>query len=220
MTDHGTSVRATLDAWRGQQADRLDPLRFHFIEALERRAAGHDGEVRRILDERLAGLIASYARDLKKAARGRCKAPMAVPDTPARGALAALAELIAGNAAARGSNPATDGMPSRSAIFPELEALGEFRDIWSAARTRSQMRQSLEQVPSNAGPLNSGALVHRAITLMRELSPGYLQHFLSYIDVLSCMEQMNGGGPLPAKNAPHAASTRKRTRAKPRSPRE
>lgn len=220
MTDRGTSARATLDAWREQRADRLDPLRFHFIEALERRAGRHDGEARRLLDDRLAGLIASYASDLEKAAPGKRDAAGTVPDAPARGALAALTQLIADNAAARGSNATTGSTASRPATFPELEALGEFREIWSAARTRSQVRQSLEQVPSNAGPLNSGALVHRSITLMRELSPDYLQHFLSYIDVLSCMEQMNSDGPLMAKNAPHAASTRKRTRAKPRSPRE
>ena len=55
------------------------------------------------------------------------------------------------------------------------------------------MRQSLEQVPGNAGPLNSSSLVHRSLSLMRELSPGYLQQFLSYVDALSWMEQMNGG---------------------------
>ena len=43
-----------LDAWREQGADRLDPVRFHFIEALERRAAGHSGEARRILDDRVS----------------------------------------------------------------------------------------------------------------------------------------------------------------------
>jgi len=53
---------------------------------------------------------------------------------------------------------------------------------------------------------------------MRELSPGYLQQFLSYVDTLSWMEQMSDGGALAAKDGPRAVSTRKRTRGKPRAP--
>ncbi|WP_163220221.1 DUF2894 domain-containing protein, partial [Citrobacter freundii] len=45
-----------LDSWRASGADRLDRLRFCFIEALHRRAAGQTGEARRILDGRLAEL--------------------------------------------------------------------------------------------------------------------------------------------------------------------
>jgi Protein of unknown function (DUF2894) len=101
-----------------------------------------------------------------------------------------------------------------------LEALGEFRKIWSELRTDSQVRQSLEQVPTDAGPLNSGSLVHRSLTLMRELSPGYLQQFLSYVDTLSWMEQMNDGGALMTKEGPRTGSARKRARAKPRGHRE
>ena len=78
------------------------------------------------------------------------------------------------------------------------------------------MRQSLEQVPSNAGPLNSSALVHRAVTLMRELSPGYLQHFLGYVDDLTSLEQMNVPAPQVASEAPAAASSRKRAPRKAR----
>ncbi|ERI30971.1 PF11445 domain protein [Burkholderia cenocepacia BC7] len=53
MTDDATQVRATLDAWREQGADRLDPVRFHRIDALERRAAVLDGAARALLDARL-----------------------------------------------------------------------------------------------------------------------------------------------------------------------
>ena len=87
---------------------------------------------------------------------------------------------------------AASGLP-HSASYPELPALDYFREVWSKVRTEKQMRQSLEQVPGNAGPLNSSSLVHRALSLMREVSPGYLKQFLSYVDALSWMEQMNGG---------------------------
>jgi hypothetical protein len=205
--DVETSTRAILDAWREQNADRLSPTRFHFIEALERRAAGYDGEARRILDDRLSKLLETYAENLAIAASNVDHAD-STTGAPVRGALGGLIDHITNDAALRPSS------------FPTLEALDGFRKIWSEVRTDSQVRQSLEQVPANAGPLNSGNLVHRSLKLMRELSPGYLQQFLSYIDTLSWLEQMNAGGALAAKDGARAVTARKRARAKPREHRE
>jgi len=75
----------------------------------------------------------------------------------------------------------------------EPEVLTDLRQIWSAMLVRSQIQQSLATPsPSDAGPLNSATLVHRALALMREQSPGYLQHFLAYADTLSWLEHMGG----------------------------
>lgn len=217
MSNTGTRARAILDAWREQGADSLNPLRFHFIEALERRATGHDGEARRLLDERLSKLIEAYAGDLEIAASNvEASDSATTPGAPARAALGGLIDHIANTVAARGDDPSASDATLQPSAFPALEALDEFRKIWSGVRTGSQMRQSLEQVPANAGPLNSGSLVHRSLTLMRELSPGYLQQFLSYVDTLSWMEQMNDGGALGAKEGPRAVSTKKRARGKSR----
>ena len=119
---------------------------------------------------------------------------------------------------ARGDDLVARDAAPQPAALPSLAALDEFRKIWSEVRTDSQVRQSLEQVPANAGPLNSGSLVHRSLTLMRELSPGYLQQFLAYVDTLSWMEQMRDGGALAAKEEPRSVSARKRVRGKPRMP--
>jgi hypothetical protein len=206
-----------LDAWREQNADRLNPLRFHFIEALERRAAAHGGEARRILDDRLSALIEAYADDLEIAVSKVDAADIAsTPCAPARGALGGLIDHITNYAATRDDDLAASDATPQLSIFPKLEALDEFRKTWSEVRTESQVRQSLEQVPTNAGPLNSGSLVHRSLTLMRELSPGYLRQFLSYVDTLSWIEQMSDGGALAAKDGPRAVSARKRARGKPR----
>jgi hypothetical protein len=210
-----------LDAWREQDADRLDPIRFHFIEALERRAAGHGGEARRILDDRLSKLIEAYADDFQKAApKASDTNSVTSPSASARGAIGGLIDYIGSQAARHGGDRAVGDMTPRPALFPALEALDEFKKIWSRVRTESQLRQTLEQAPTNAGPLNSGNLVHRSITLMRELSPEYLQQFLSYVDALSWIEQMNDGGALAAKNAPRAVNARKPARRKPRERRE
>lgn len=197
----------------------MSRVRFHRLDALERRAASHDGEVRRLLDARLTELIAAYAADLETAAF-----PIATRDedaaanTPASDAIGALVDYIAEQAALR-DEIATDAATPRPA-FPELAALDDFRKLWSAVRVENQTRVSLEQVPTDAGPLNSGALVHRSLTLMREVSPGYLQHFMAYVDALTWLERMSDDGVLASDDTSQAAANGKRTRDKPRKRRE
>jgi hypothetical protein len=211
------AARATLDAWRERGADHMDPMRFHFIEALDRRAAGHSGEARRILDDRLASLLTAYAEDLEKAAFtvddvGAADSAAQL-GTPARGALGELLDHIAGRATtAKADGPAAGHVAPQSARWPEPEVLDYFREVWSRLSTERQLRQSQQQVPGNAGPLNSSSLVHRSLSLMRELSPGYLQQFLSYVEALSWMEQMSWGAALPGKEVPRATGAKKGTR--------
>ncbi|CAE6806552.1 hypothetical protein R75465_05195 [Paraburkholderia aspalathi] len=195
----------------------MDPIRFHFIEALDRRAASHSGEARRLLDERLSKLIEAYAVDLERAASEAGDADTkASSGDPTRGALAGLIDYIANHAPADDDGLTAGSATPRPSSYPELEALDYFRETWSKVRSEKQLRQSLKKAPGNAGPLNSSSLVHRSLSLMRELSPGYLQQFLSYVDALSWMEQMNGGSALPAKETPRATSAKKNTRGKSR----
>ncbi|ARF87504.1 DUF2894 domain-containing protein [Burkholderia cenocepacia] len=209
MTDDATQVRATLDAWREQGADRLDPVRFHRIDSLERRAAVLDGAARALLDARLATLIDGFAALVASAdddAEVTREMGQAATSRPARGALAALVEGLA-----------RDPQADRRGLDPEL--VDYFRTMWSKVRTEQQYRQSLDQVPRNAGPLNSNSLVHRSFATMRELSPDYLQQFLSYVDALAWLEDLAGGGAQPEKEAPRAKAAkpaRKTTRTKAR----
>lgn len=198
----------------------MSRVRFHRIDALERRAAGHDGDVRRLLDARLAELIAAYAADLETAAStvvARDDDSVAA-DASTSDALSGLLGYLAEQAALR-DEVAADAATPRPA-FPELAALDDFRQLWSAVRVENQTRVSLEQVPTDAGPLNSGALVHRSLTLMRELSPGYLQHFMAYVDALTWLERMSDDGVLALEDTTQAAANGKRTRDKPRKRRE
>ena len=204
MTGDATHVRATLDAWREQGADRLDPVRFHRIDALERRAAALEGDARALLDARLATLLEGFAEVVARA--GKTATASGAAGAPMRGALAELVERLA-----------RDAQADRRGLDPEL--VDYFRTIWSKVRTEQQYRQSLDQVPRNAGPLNSNSLVHRSLATMRELSPAYLQQFLSYVDALAWLEDLAGGGAQPEKEAPRAKTAkpaRKVTRAKAR----
>ncbi|ARM05416.1 hypothetical protein BOC59_33650 [Burkholderia pseudomallei] len=273
MDDVAARAQHTLDAWRERGADRLDPVRFRFIDALRRRAAAHGGDARRLLDARLATLIDAYAADLRRAesngdacecagAPAPAPAPASSsssstspaptptapsttttspaassPAEPARGPLAALLDYIGSRErptasapdetrAAPASPTASPTASGRVALRAEPELLDYFRETWSKLSADSQLRASLEQVPKNAGPLNSSSLVHRSLSLMRELSPEYLRQFLSYVDALSWLQQMNGDeaatgdeaarGAVGGGSASASASAKKNTRKRSR----
>lgn len=266
VDDVAARAQHTLDAWRERGADRLDPVRFRFIDALRRRAAAHGGDARRLLDARLAALIDAYAADLRRAESNgdACECagapaptpapasssssssstspaptpaapsttttspPASSPAEPARGPLAALLDYIGSRERPTASAPdetraapASPTASGRVALRAEPELLDYFRETWSKLSADSQLRASLEQVPKNAGPLNSSSLVHRSLSLMRELSPEYLRQFLSYVDALSWLQQMNGDEAATGDEAARGAvgggasakkSTRKRSR--------
>ena len=183
-------------------------MRFRFIEALERRAAGETGELRRVLDERLGSLLSAYADDLAKAPVS-AKTPCAATSRP----LGELLDYLTSQAARREGDVAVFDPTPGSSARPALPALEGFRKTWSAVRSESRLRQSLAFVPTNAGPLNSAALVHRSMALMRELAPGYLRHFLAYVDDLSWLEQISVGAA--GKSGVRPDGTKKRVRKKP-----
>lgn len=199
--DPHSNLAATIDAWRERGAHSFDPVRFRFIEALATRAANRGGPVRRILDDKLAKLLTAYADDLEKARgaqnnTGHCAAAPAcatAPDAlPSRGALAELVDHIGRHASAH-----EDGRPSGDLALgvgppAELKTLRYFRSTWSRLSAHRRLTQSLAKMPENAGPLNSHHLVHQSLALMRDLSPEYLDRFMSYVDALLWLEQANG----------------------------
>lgn len=219
---------ATLQAWRERGDDRLDPVGFHFIEALARRAATHNGAARALLDARLAQLLDAHAARIAAAgttgaiacggerddpaAPADCASLAPTPPATTRGPLAELAAYLA-YPGAPGEDPDAIAAQARRDAYPDLPALDGLREIWSGLSADRQVRQSQEQVHKNAGPLNSNQLVHRALSLMRELSPGYLQQFVTYTETLAWMEQMTAAAAPPTKEAPRAAA-KKSTRAK------
>jgi hypothetical protein len=233
-------IGATLAAWRARGADRLQPARFRLIDALARRASRFDGDARRLLDARLTALIADYSREIERAdaermtsntdseparhtpdAAGRTAAHRAPP----RSALGELVDLLASRRPVAPGPQAATLAPSpiaRDDASSDHPMLDYFRETWSRFSTEKHLRESLAQVPDNAGPLNSNSLVHRSLSLMRELSPGYLRQFLAYVDALSCMEQVagpatpTGGAAAPTAATQRAAGAKKSARGKAR----
>lgn len=206
--------RARLDAWRQAGADRADPVRFCLIDAMARRGAGFDGEARRLLDARLAALVAAYGEAIERDAAGEASVCEASPSpTGALADLSALTARLARGAdvhacppAASPTAPTAPTSPTPSNTLPrgaaaEPALADYFRDTWARVSVERQLRQSQAHVPDNAGPLNTNHLVHRALSLMREVSPGYLEQFLSYVDALSWLEGMHAIPLVPERKA-------------------
>jgi hypothetical protein len=184
---------ARIAAWRESGDHRFDPVRFHFIEALAARSAAHEGEARRLLDDRVASLVADYGAALEAARAANGDAAQPPEKLPAcRGPLALLVEQVARQARSAGDGPAVG----------ELKTLGYFRSTWARLSAERRLTQSLAKVPENAGPLNSHHLVHRSLTLMRDLSPEYLNRFMSYVDTLLWLDQASAGTGTAAPESP------------------
>lgn len=150
-----------------------------FAAALARRAEAHAGAARALLDARLAAL-----------AQAPSDSPQpCLPKPRPRGPLGELADAFA-----------PQGQPR------ELQALRRYRGTWSRLSAEQRLHQALAHVPPQAGPLNSHHLVHRALLLMRETSPEYLQHFVAQVDALLWLDQMLA----PALPSKASAKTAKR----------
>jgi len=189
-----------LQTCREQGLHRIDPVRFAFIEALARRSAGHAGEARRLLDERLARLVDAYARQAQEA--GQAHEGGQNPDAARKGGTGGGLRGLLDRLEA--------GRTALSEAGGDADVLDYFRTLWAGLRVGSELRQAMENVPENAGPLNSIHLVHQSLQLMHELAPDYLRHFLSYADTLSCLERMSGADLLLAKGVPSRGESPKK----------
>lgn len=203
-------VHARLAAWREQGADRIDPLRFALMAAMARRALRHEGLVRKQLDVRLQELADAYAGLL--ADQPEATLPRHADESPMQQVLAQFANA-----------PRLDGVPQAVSMaharaetivadIAPMPALDEFQQLWSRIRIDSLLRQCLDSLPEDAGPLHSRVLAYRAMTLMRDVSPEYLQHFVAYADVLTWMEHA-AGKVVASGDADGAAMARKPARA-------
>lgn len=205
-------------ALRMSGAEQLDPVRFHFIEALARRLRQHEGAVGRLLDGRLSEALAACSRHIEHrrnearqtVLRSSGQHPeaaealqrlFAASDFGGIGRLIArleerdrrspLADLV--RTGAQGLAPGDGGGTSEAseARGPrcELKSLRHFHNTWSQRSADRQVAQAVERAPANAGPLNSHMLVLRSLAAMRDISPDYLNRFVSYADTLLRLEQ-------------------------------
>ena len=236
MSDPG----ATMAALRARGAERFDPVRYRFIEALARRAQAYGGEARRVVDGKLAEAVAEYGKGFEQAegeARktlGRLSAEF--PDAAEElgeiyrtGDFGGLRRVAAKLEGQYRCGPLTDLVGSMAQQAPEktgstaanhdgtnagpgaeLKSVRYFGDTWSKLGTNQRLTQALAQGPENAGPLNSHLLVLKSLETMRDISPDYLNRFMSYVDALLWLDQAGGTGVAMPRNAVRGEGDKRR----------
>lgn len=233
------SFATAIEALRTQGAERFDAAGFRFIEALARRAAAQPEDARRLLEHRLDSALAQFRGRLEQAreaadealARTTTRFPAAADalrrcyeatDFAALQRLATRLETRGGPGPlaallAHAGQPATSPQASVAAGGPvthpqrELKSLRHFRRTWSKLSVDRQFSHAVARAPDNAGPLNSHHLALQALTQMRELSPAYVEQFISYIDALQWLDEANAGrSSARAKGTPRTDRQRKR----------
>ncbi|MES2536021.1 MAG: DUF2894 domain-containing protein [Pseudomonadota bacterium] len=230
--DSSADFNTLIASLRTAGADRFDPVRLHYIEVLARRAEAHDGNVKRMLDARLAQALAAFAERFEKAQsdaretiarivqhfphaaeelqrffaasdfKGLKRFIATLETSGQHTSLSALVRQLEQHAP-ENSHTRLEGIAGSR---PELKTIRNFRNTWSKLSADKQVTQALEQAPRNAGPINSHMLVLRSLALMRDISPDYLNRFMSYADTLLCLDQCE-------KEKPGAPKKRQGTKA-------
>ena len=210
-------LQAAMDAY----GRRLAAARQSAAEALAQAAARHPQAADELQALFAAGDLAGLTRRI--GALDACAGP---------GPLAGLLAYMAGQGDGAGQGGAAEPPPATPVAAPavaigtgeapsgtvsparELKSLRYFRSTWSRLSAEQQLAQALAQAPENAGPLNSHLLVLRALQLMQEVSPDYLQRFMSYADTLLWLEQVDDlSGAVKRRNETAAPASRKGARS-------
>jgi hypothetical protein len=178
---------------RSADAPRFDPARFHYLEVLSRRAGAATGALQPILQAKLDTALADYSQRL-----GQAQGLRRPVSNRGAGPLAELNHYIR-HATQQGHHHGPR---------PELKSVRGFREVWSKIAAIDHMDQAMVRGPENAGPLNPHMLVLRSLALMRQLSPDYLQRFLSHVDSLLWLDQEN------QKHTPAEAKPARKSRPK------
>jgi hypothetical protein len=207
--------RQQIASLRESGAQQLDPLRLHYLEVLCEHALAHQGLVKSILENKLARAVEDFKHRLEQvqtpSPAGDSTAQVA-PPVPPRESLGDLVRSMAQHAPEK-SDAGLQGMVPAG---PELKSVRMFRNTWSKLSADKQLNKALDQAPKNAGPINSHMLVLRSLALMREISPDYLNRFISYADTLVCLEQAEKAKYAMPKNSAQAQSAKKPKARRPR----
>jgi len=185
--------RTRLNALRECGVDRIAPVRFAYLCALAHRAVDQPEPIRQLLTTKIA-------REAEALAAWHCSSIIAPDEQADVSAISPLAELLTyieehGVAPSGANHPSSAVRPTphpktetRATPAQELKSVAYFRNTWSTLSTEQQLTQTLAQAPENAGPMNSQHLVLRALKVMRDHAPDYLQGFMSYVDTLIWLE--------------------------------
>jgi hypothetical protein len=155
-----------------QEAAQLDPVGWHYIQALAERTRTQKGPAQALLQAKLHMSLSQLQARL--AAHKKLHTPP-IGRTPSP--LSALLQDMSAPTDERPLSPSGHGRMDNPRV-------AQFRQQLGKINVQKQVTQAIAQAPQNAGPINSHMLVLRSLGLMRDLSPDYLNRFMGYVDTL------------------------------------
>lgn len=192
----------TLESLRAEGADRHDPVRYRYLEVMAERLPHQPPAVQQVLAQRLQQAVLVYAKQAGAACKGAPQLPSQASTVEALSPLAQLNRELDARAQADADRVRIEGGASAS----HMKSVRQFSEVWSRISAEQQVAQAIDRGPENAGPLNPHRLMLRSLSLMRGLSPHYLQRFLSQMDSLLWLDQANSRPRAPLR--PGRARTR------------
>ena len=187
-----------LAAMRARGAPRVDAVGWHYIETLAERMQGQSGAALQLLQLKLQAALERTESRMARAAESATGAT----GPAAQGAHSPMAALL--HEMVQRHAPQEPGqVPGSSAPWrAESPRIQQFRRQMSKIRVQKQVSQAIAQAPVNAGPINSHMLVLRSLGLMRDISPDYLNRFMTHVDTLLRLDEADKGRVQPKKAAP------------------
>ena len=182
-------------AWATEAAQR-DPVGWHYILVLAERTRSQTGPAQALLQAKLHSALAQLQARL--AAQKKLHTPP-IGRTPSP--LSALLQDMAAPSAERPLSPSGQGRMDNPRV-------AQFRQQLGKISVQKQVTQAIAQAPQNAGPINSHMLVLRSLSLMRDLSPDYLNRFMGYVDTLLFLDMPQTVKATPKKAVPASKSER------------
>lgn len=185
---------ALLQSSQAAEAAQLDPVGWHYILVLAERTRTQKGPAQALLQAKLHTAVAQLQLRLAKP-----QTSSNLPSSQTPSPLSALLQDMAAPSAQRPLSPSGHGRLDN----PRVE---QFRQQLGKISVQKQVTQAIAQAPQNAGPINSHMLVLRSLGLMRDLSPDYLNRFMSYVDTLLILDAPQSVKAPPKKAVPASKS--------------
>ena len=156
-----------------------DPVGWHYLQTLSSRTTAQTGAAQALLEEKLGLAIDAFEAGAYQAAPAcRSKPTVASP-------LAQLLQDMQENRPLPSAPAAQAGSAAPASRLPaESPTIRQFRRQLHSIGVQKQVRQAVAQAPQNAGPINSHMLTLRALVLLRDLSPHYLERLMTQVDTL------------------------------------
>ena len=192
---------AEIERLRAAGAAGVDAVQWHYIETLAARSLSLPAQAQTILQAKLQSALTHL--DMRMAAA------IEEPAGPAAAKMPSPMTLLLQEMA-----PPPDTVPGKASFLEahrESPRVQQFRKQLRKISVQKQVSHAIAQAPQNAGPINSHMLVLRALGLMRELSPDYLQRFVAYVNTLMVLE--NAVTPAASKTANRKTSNTRKPRA-------